>query len=242
VGYSKGKSIDNPGTKMTPEPSMQRGWLCSTIGRKQVIGVTGLGLSLFVLAHMAGNMLMFVSPQAYNEYGHALVSNPLIYVAEAGLIAFFAGHLLLALKLAWENAVARPQRYAVAASGDKATSLVQKTLWAQGLLILVFVILHLITFKFGTVYMVDYGAGPIRDLHRLMVEVFSIPMYVVWYVVALVVLGLHLSHGLGSTFQTLGLHHPKYQGLIKCLSRGYALIVAGGFLAQPIYIFFFHQG
>lgn len=216
--------------------------LKSTIGGKTLVGITGLGLSGFVFAHMAGNMLIFVSPDAYNMYGHKLITNPLIYVAEAGLIAMFLVHLGKSLHLTYLNRVARPQKYAVSAAGDKGTSMVQKTLWAQGLLILLFVVLHLNTFKFGTIYEVNIDGEKVRDLHRLVVEVFQQPGYVVGYIVSLIVLGLHLSHGFGSAFQTLGLNHPKYTPMIKSISWVYAIVVAGGFISQPIYVFLFHKG
>ena len=215
------------------------GWWSSTIGRKQMIGVTGLGLSGFVMAHMLGNMLIFVGPEKYNRYGHALVSNEFIYVAEVGLVAMFVGHLIFALYLAFMNSRARTTRYAVMAKGPKRTTWIQRSLWAQGLLILVFVVLHLITFKYGQHYEVNYGDMKVRDLHRLVIEVFSQPVYVAWYCVSLVVLGLHLSHGVGSAFQTLGVNHPRYNGPIKAASLAYALIVTAGFLSQPIYVYFF---
>lgn len=214
----------------------------STIGSKSLVGVTGLGLSLFVLAHMAGNLLMFVSPKAYNLYGHALVTNPLIYAAEAGLILIFAIHVVKALLLTWQNHVSRPQKYAVTGSGDKATSIVTKTMWMQGLVILVFVILHLNTFKFGQVYEIEYDGLVVRDLHRLVVEVFQQPGYVVGYIIALFALGLHLCHGVGSAFQTLGINHPKYTPMIKKISLGYGLVVAGGFISQPLYVFLVYKG
>lgn len=213
-------------------------WLNSTIGRKQLVGVTGIGLSLFVLSHMLGNMLILVGPQAYNEYAYALVSNPLIYLAEAGLLLLFVAHLVIALVLAWKNWKARDFKYAMRPNGDKATSLIQRSLWAQGLLILVFLILHLITFKFGHYYSADYGNGEIRDLHRLVIEVFEQPAYIVGYIIALIVLGLHLSHGVGSSLQTLGVHQPRFQKHFRCLSIAYAVIVTLGFLSQPIYVFF----
>ncbi len=217
-------------------------FLRSTIGRKQVVALTGLGLSLFVLTHMAGNLLMFVSPQAYNEYGHALVTNPLFIFAELGLLAAFLFHALVAIRLQILNRSARPNGYAVTAKGEKATDPISKTMAIQGLIILVFVILHLIKFKWGAHYTVDYGKGPIRDLHRLVVEVFAEPGYVAWYILCLVALGLHLSHGIKSALQTFGLHHPAYQCRIKLLAIGYAVAVAGGFIAQPIYMFFFFKG
>ncbi|HMN68342.1 MAG TPA: succinate dehydrogenase cytochrome b subunit [Bdellovibrionales bacterium] len=217
-------------------------WLASTIGRKQIIGLTGLGLSLFVLSHMLGNMLILAGPKAYNEYSHALISNPLIYAAEVGLIVIFVVHLGLALLLQIKNRGARDSRYAVMSNGPKGTSWTQRTLLAQGLVILVFVILHLVTFKYGTHYTADYGKGEIRDLHRLVIEVFNEPGYVIWYVVALVVLGLHLWHGVASVFQTFGAYHPRYQPTIKAISFGYAAFVMFGFLSQPLYVYFIHRG
>jgi succinate dehydrogenase / fumarate reductase cytochrome b subunit len=216
--------------------------LKTTIGSKTLIGFTGLAFAGFLVAHMAGNMLIFVGPEAYNKYGHALVSNPAIYIAEAGLVAIFVAHLVKALQLAYLNNQARPQKYKVAASGEKGTSAVQKTLWAQGLLILVFVGLHLNTFKYGTLYDVTYDGETIRDLHRLVVEVFQSPAYVGGYLVALLVIGFHVKHGVASAFQTLGVNHPKYTPMIKTISLLYTVVVVGGFIAQPIYVFLFHKG
>jgi succinate dehydrogenase / fumarate reductase, cytochrome b subunit len=218
------------------------GWICSTIGRKQLIGVSGIGLSLFVLMHMLGNLLILVGPKAYNNYSHSLTSNPLIYLAEAGLLAMFAMHLVIASMISLKNMGAREGRYAVPAKGAKRTTLTQRSLWAQGLLILVFTILHLITFKYGPEYTANYGQGEIRDLHRLVIEVFKQPLYVGWYMVALLVLGFHLSHGVGSSFQTLGIHQVRFQGAIRRFSIFYAVIVSLGFIVQPLYVFFIHRG
>ncbi len=214
------------------------GWMSSTIGRKQLVGVTGLGLSGFVLTHMLGNMLILVGPQAYNQYAHALVTNPFIYIAEAGLIAMFLAHMFIALRLSWSNWNARDFKYAMRPSGAKRTTFTQRSLWAQGLLILAFTILHLITFKYGPNYTANYGGIEMRDLHKLVIEVFQEPVYVAWYIVALIVLGFHLSHGVGSSLQTLGIHHIRYQRHFKTVSIVYALIVTVGFLSQPIYVYF----
>ena len=119
----------------------------STIGRKQMVGLGGLALALFVLIHMLGNLLIFVGPRAYNEYSHALTSNELIYLAEAGLVLFFLVHVIFSLALQLRNWAARPQGYAVKSNGPKGTSPVKRSLWAQGIIILVFIILHLVTFK-----------------------------------------------------------------------------------------------
>jgi succinate dehydrogenase / fumarate reductase cytochrome b subunit len=206
------------------------------------VGVTGLLLSGFVFTHVLGNFLIFVGPQAYNMYSHALISNPAIYVAEALLLIFFIAHLGIAIRLSFENSAARPEKYAVVAKGEKATSAVTKGMWAQGVIILVFTVLHLITFKFGPYYTVNYDGVEVRDLFRLVVEVFQSPVYVVGYVFALIVLGAHLSHGVSSAFQTLGFHHPKYTPCVKRAGLAFALFVSLGFISQPLYVFFVHKG
>ena len=218
-------------------------YFLSTIGRKQVVGVTGLGLSLFVLSHMLGNLLIFVGPESYNRYGHAMITNPFIEVAELGLLFFFVCHLGIALALSFENKKALPQSYATSATGEKSTSLIQKTMWHQGVIIGVFVVLHLVTFKYGAYYeYVSLETGEvIRDLHRLIIEVFHQPLYVLWYIAALVVLGGHLSHGVSSAVRTIGFNHPKYDGKVRGIGLLYAGAVTVGFIAQPVYAFFFYQ-
>ena len=211
--------------------------LKSTIGRKQLVGVAGLLLAGFVLTHMLGNMLLFVGPQAYNEYSHKLTSNPLIYVAEAGLVLFFFAHAFVALALQLRNWASRDTRYAVIPNGEKRTSMVKRSLWFQGIVIFVFAVLHLLTFKFGTLYSVNYGEGDIRDIHRLVLEVFQSPGYVVWYIISLILLGLHLGPGVASSFQTLGFNHPKYTPKIKAGSIAFAWLVTIGFIIQPIYVY-----
>lgn len=213
-----------------------------TITRKQFVGATGLGLAVFVMIHMIGNMLMFVGPRAYNEYSHALTSSEFIYVAELGLVVFFLMHAFYASYITWKNYHARPVGYALRATGEKRTPWLHRSLFVQGLILFVFVILHLITFKYGPEYQVNYGTGEMRDLFRLMVEVFHRPEYVIWYLVALVILGAHLSHGVSSTLQTFGINHPRYECAIKWSGRFYATVVSLGFISQPIYIYLFYKG
>ena len=213
----------------------------TSLGMKSVMAVSGLALCGFVLIHMAGNLLIFLGPKSYNLYSHKLTSNPLLIIAELGLVVFFVGHIINGILLTLKNKGARKVPYAGAATGPKATSVVSKTLIVQGALIFVFVVLHLITFKYGNSYDAIYDGEKVRDLFKLVQEVFRNPIYVVWYVVALVVLGFHLGHGAPSMFQSLGIHHPKYQCLIKRIGYLYAVIVAVGFISQPLYIFFIYH-
>lgn len=216
----------------------RKGYFQSTVGKKQLVGITGLALCGFLFGHVSGNFLMFLSPKAYNMYGHNLISNPAIYVIEAGLMLLLIGHVVNTIWLTVINKKSRPQGYAVSAKGEKKTSATTKSMHFQGIVVLVFIVLHIITFKYGTIYYVDYDGQQIRDLYRLLVEVFQSPIYVFWYVAALAVLGMHLSHGFQSTFKSLGFNHPKYEPKLKLAGVLFTIYVTAGFIVQPLYMFF----
>jgi succinate dehydrogenase / fumarate reductase cytochrome b subunit len=220
----------------------QSKYFVSSIGRKQVMAIAGILLCLFVLMHAAGNMLIFVGPAAYNKYSHVLISNPFIYLAEAGLVVFFIGHILSGIVVSVLNSEARDTGYAKLAKGEKKTSLVARSMLLQGLIVLGFVVLHLITFKYGANYDTTIDGVKMRDIFTLVSETFMSPLYVAWYVIAVVILGFHLGHGLASSFQTLGLNHPKYSELIKKISVLYSFVVTAAFVSQPLYMFFIYKG
>lgn len=212
-------------------------YLGSSIGKKQIMGVTGLMLCGFLVSHLIGNCLIYVGPEAFNRYGHALITNPLIYLAEAILASIFLTHIGLAIKLTIENKMARPVRYhAFKMSGHGAT-LASRSMPVTGLIILIFMITHLLHFKFGPVYSAVYGGVEMRDLYRTVVEYFASPVAVAWYLFCMIALGLHLSHGFWSAFQSIGLNHPRYMPLLHKASMAFALVVAGGFAALPIYCY-----
>ena len=216
-----------------------RSFFLFSIGQKYLMGLTGLGLALFVLIHMLGNLLIFTGEKVYNLYAYQLEESSLLLVLEAGLLVLFLFHIVLAVVLSVKNHLSRLGKYALAASGPKTTSWYQKNLIAQGAVILVFVILHLITFKFGTHYEVTYEGETVRDLFRLVVEVFQNPVTVVWYLVALLILFVHLFHGLSSSFQSLGFNHPRFSLWIKNISFIYTVLVTVGYISLPLYVFFF---
>lgn len=215
------------------------GFCTASIGKKYLMGITGLGLSLFVLTHMLGNVLLFVSAEAYNQYSHALISNKLIYVAELGLLALFIIHLGLGLRLTIENKLARGQRFNLTTNGAKSVSLASKTMIYHGVVLGVFTVHHLLTFKFGPHYDVNYGGVAMRDIHKLVLEVFQSPAYVAWYTFAMCALWIHLHHGFQSTFQSLGFNQPRYTPVIRKIGYAYAAIVALGFISQPLYVFLY---
>lgn len=217
-------------------------FLKSTVGRKYIMGLTGLVWLGFVLTHMAGNMLILVGADAYNVYGHAIVSNkPLLYAAESILILALVTHVFTAIGLTIQNRKSRPERYLVVPNGEKGSSLASKTMAIQGSIILAFIILHLITFKYGAEYSTTVDGVQMRDLHKLVLEVFKQPGYVAWYFVSLFLLMFHLSHGAHSIFQSFGILERKMQKSLKKFAWIYSAIVAGGFLSQPFYVFLIHK-
>lgn len=210
----------------------------STVGRKYIMGISGLVWMGFVLTHMAGNMLILVGPDLYNAYGHAILSNkPLLYGAESVLVLALIVHVTTAISLTIENRRAKGTRYAVNPNGEKGPTLASQTMGMQGSLVLAFIILHLATFKYGTHYDTTVNGVQMRDLHRLVVEIFQQPGYVVWYVVALIVLMFHLSHGAHSIFQSFGFLERKMIKGVRKFAWTYAIIVVAGFLSQPAYVF-----
>lgn len=217
---------------------LSHNYFTSSVGKKQVMALTGFGLLGFTLSHILGNLLILVGPDAFNKYSNNLTSNPLIYVAEAGLLGLFLLHILLAVVLRIENNSARPVRYYVKVSRGGGENIASKTMPYTGLILLVFVILHLLNFKFGTNYTTTVDGIQMRDIYRTVIEYFANPLYVAWYVFAMMALGLHTSHGFQSAFQSIGFNHPKYTPAIYCLSIAYGLFVAIGFSVLAVYSHF----
>jgi succinate dehydrogenase / fumarate reductase, cytochrome b subunit len=213
----------------------------STVGKKLWVALTGIGLSGFLLTHMSGNLLILAGPEAYNKYSHALISNPLIYIAEAGLVVIFLVHVYLAIALNWASRAAKAGGTSVSPSGEKEARFGSKYMVLTGLVTFVFLVLHLITFKYGAHYSATYNGLEMRDLHRLVLEKFHEPLYVGWYVAALLILGVHLVHGISALFQTLGIGSVR-NCRIKMVGYGFTALVIVGFIVQPLYVFLFMQG
>lgn len=218
----------------------------STLGRKYLMGLTGLGLVLFTLSHMAGNLLLFVNDGggAYNTYSYTLVSNPLILVAEAGLIVLFLVHMANAWILQFRNSAARPEGYAMGTNGEKGVSTSSLFMLQTGALLGLFVVVHLMHFKFGFWGGLDYATTvkgiPMRDLHKLVLESFANPTspWLWGYLVAMGLLFVHLKHGCQSLFQSLGLSGPATRDHFEKLGLLLAVVISGGFALPPIYLAF----
>jgi len=215
----------------------------SSVGTKLLIAITGLTLVGFLVFHLAGNLLLFFGPAEYNEHAHALISNPLVIPAELGLLAIFLLHVVKAIINFFKNRRARPTGYESKtwAGGPSRKSWASTTMIISGLVTLIFVPLHLVTFKYGPYY-AAIGAD-MRDLYRLLVEVFQSPAYVAFYVVSMVILGMHLRHGVSSSLQSLGLIPAKWTRAFLAAGLVLAVVVGGGFVLIPVYIYLFvHPG
>ncbi len=207
---------------------------CSSVVRKQVVALSGMALCGFMLTHMLENMLILVGAEIYNRYTHFLTSNPLIPAAEVGLALLFVVHILMAIVVTAENRSARSKEATLKPNGEKDARFGSRSMILSGLLVLAFLVLHLITFRFGDYYRVSYGGVEMRDLYRLVIEKFNDPLYTAWYVFALLVLGVHLSHGASAFVQTLGLGSVRNAQLRRA-GWIFAFVVAVGFISQPLY-------
>ena len=217
----------------------RRSPLSSSIGSKYLVALSGLSLVGFLVLHLAGNLLIFVSPEVFNTYGEKMIHNPLLIPAELALAALFLLHVGKATALFMNAQHARPIGYARKrrAGHTSRKSWASTTMILSGTFLFVFVLLHLATFKYGPHY--DAAAQPgTRDLYRLMIEVFSRPGWVVFYVVGMVIVGFHLWHGVSSAFQSLGVDPPGWVQPIRAAGWTLAVIIAAGFLSIPVWMYF----
>ena len=214
----------------------------SSIGKKFLMALTGLAMVIFLLEHLSGNLLLFSqNPDPYNQFSHFLIGlGWLMIAAELGLIAILLFHMVSAISISIGKKKARPVAYAKTGNAGEPSkkTFSSKTMIWTGLLIFAFIAIHLKTFKFGPNYSSTVDGVEMRDLHTLVWEVFQNPIYVVWYVGALIFLGFHLRHGFWSAFQSLGVHHPRFTPVIYSVGILVAIIISVGFLGIPLWIYF----
>ncbi len=220
--------------------------LWSSVGKKVIMALTGLGLFVFVVAHLLGNLLLLSgNPDAFNRYSHKLVSlRGILIAAETVLLAAFMFHIIAAIAVAISKKKARPESYykTAGAGGASRKTLSSSTMIYTGVLLLVFTVIHLITFKYGPGmkegYVTIVDGVAMRDLYRLVVDVFSNRWYVIGYIGVMIFLGLHLRHGFWSAFQSLGAHHPRYTPILYAAGLVFAIVIAVGYLIIPVWIYF----
>ncbi|MEX0601444.1 MAG: succinate dehydrogenase cytochrome b subunit [Rhodothermales bacterium] len=219
--------------------------MTSPIGKKLLTGLTGLGWVLFVILHMAGNLGYFGAGEAYNEYTEALMSlGPLLYLIETLLVAGLVIHVVAGVNIYLGKRRARKQGYEQYESAGRPSrqSLSSRSMIVTGIVLLVFLVIHINTFKFGPGiaegYAVTVGGEEIRDLKRLVTEKFQNPLYAFGYTGVMLLLGFHLRHGIWSAFQSLGAMNRRLTPLVYAVGTVLAIGIVLGFLVLPLYIFF----
>jgi succinate dehydrogenase cytochrome b subunit len=209
----------------------------SSVGTKIVIGITGLALFIYLITHIAGNLLVFLGPTIFNQYSHTLLSNPLIPVIEIGLALIFVIHIYKTVRMFLSNQQARPVRYVKKKYAGRTSrkSFASSTMILSGLWLLMFIVIHVKQFKYGAEYVTSSG---VRDLYRLEMENFASPILVTFYVLSLLVVGSHLWHGISSSVQSLGGDNPTWTPRLLAAGKAIAVILAGAFIFIALWAHF----
>ena len=208
----------------------------SSIGKKLVMALTGLFIILFLVEHLAGNLLLLINDDGkiFEEYSEFMASNlnvP-VRIIEIGLFIFIIYHIINGIRLWWGNRRARTVKYKVNNSSEN-SSFFSRIMIHGGTIIFIFLVIHLRTF-----FMPYRFGSPSNTMYEGVVEVFSNPYYSIFYVVALIFLAFHLVHGFQSAFQTLGLRHNKYTSFIKKFGVIFSILLCAGFAVIPLYFLF----
>lgn len=229
----------------------------NSVGRKILTGVTGIALTLFLVAHLSANLTLFsidlqnMDPDnAFNRYALFLKDlGWLLYIVEFGLLAIFLIHAYLGVAIYLRKRKARPEAYEKykTRGGPSKQGYSARTMIITGTVLFLFVGMHLKTFKFGpgwneepeytTVIMQDGKEVPMRDLSKLTVEVFQNEVYVVVYMAIMLLLAFHLRHGVWSALQSLGANNKKMTPVLYTAAGIIGVLIALGFFVLPIWIY-----
>jgi succinate dehydrogenase / fumarate reductase cytochrome b subunit len=211
----------------------------SSVGSKVVIALSGLGLVIYVIFHMLGNLQVFEGAHALNGYAAFLRDMPIVlWTARIGLLSLAALHIVLAIQLTLRNRHARPVAYAV--REYRQASFASRTMAASGLVLLLFIIFHLLHLTAGVIdpsFAERLDAEGHRDVYGKIVHAFQNPFIVAFYLTGQLGLGLHLNHAVTSSLQTLGLERAAFNRLFKAAGPTVALLVVLGNVAIILAIF-----
>src|SRR6266480_1686727 len=211
-----------------------RGFYASMVGKKVVMGVTGLIGIGFVVLHSLGNLLVFRGPDAINSYSHFLKSTgELLWALRVVLIVAVVLHVIAAVQLTRQSRAARPIAYVK--HDFQAATIASRTMRWGGALLLVFIVLHILHFTTGTIR--PGGAFSQQDVYANVVTSFRIWWVALFYVVSMIALGLHLFHGAWSSVRSIGVSPSSPQPLHRRLSLLIAVFVWAAFTAIPMAVF-----
>jgi succinate dehydrogenase / fumarate reductase cytochrome b subunit len=211
----------------------------SSVGTKIAIGLTGVLLFIYLLIHIAGNLIVFFGPAAFNTYAFTLESNPLLPLVELVLLSWFVIHIYKTVRMFLANQNTRPVAYAKKKSAGHTTrkTLASTTMIVSGLWLLAFLVIHVKAFHDGWGREYAWPAGG-RDLYRQEMETFQNPLMVGFYVISMIVVGSHLWHGISSAFQSLGVDKPAWTRFILPAGKVIAVLIAGGFIVIALWAHF----
>jgi succinate dehydrogenase / fumarate reductase cytochrome b subunit len=209
----------------------------SSIGTKLLIGITGLALFVYLLIHIAGNVLVFFGPSVFNRYAYLMEANPLLPVIEIGLLLVVLLHVYKTIRMFLTNQRARPVKYQLKkyAGGPSRKTIASSTMIVSGLWLAVFIVIHTKAFRFSPEYPWPGGG---RDLYRQEMENLSNPLVVAFYVLSMLVVGSHLWHGVSSACQSLGADHKLWTRRVLAGGKAIAVLIAGGFIVIALWVHF----
>jgi succinate dehydrogenase / fumarate reductase cytochrome b subunit len=206
----------------------------TSIAKKFIMALSGLFLIVFLLVHLGINLLLLSSdPDLFNGASHFMATNPLIQVMQYVLALGFLVHILSGIALTVQNRLARPIQYANNKPSAN-SSLESRTMIVSGMLVLLFLILHMRNFF----YHIKFGQVPDGGDYVLVTNLFDIWYYTLIYVVSFIILGFHLNHGFQSAFQSMGANNSTWTMIWKKVGTIYSVVVAGGFSVIALYLFF----
>lgn len=212
------------------------GYFSSSVGRKFFMALTGLFLVLFLMVHLIANLTLFGGPDAFNAASHFMGTNPLIQIMQPVLALGFVAHIFMGIVLEFKNREARPVGYVKNNAGAN-SMWASRNMAVTGGMIFLFLVLHIIhyfvPFKFHPESIEETGTH-----YDFVVALFKSPLYTGLYVLAFILLGLHLIHGFQSSMTTTGIRHEKYRTCIVNLGIVFSVIIAVGFSAIALWFHF----
>jgi len=219
----------------------------SSITKKLIMSIAGIFLMLFMIVHLGINL--FIIPitenhqEIFRDAVHFMTTNPLIKVFEIGLFGAFIIHIIYGITIQIQNWIARPVRYKVRKTNE--TSYFSKFMIHTGIIIGIFLAIHLMNFYFVKLGLTSAPEGMIRisddhDFYGMAVNLFSNKVYSIIYIVLLIILGFHLNHSFQSAFQTIGWNHPVYTPVIKAVGDFYSIVIPLGFILIPLYFIIYY--
>jgi succinate dehydrogenase / fumarate reductase, cytochrome b subunit len=214
----------------------------ASLSQKYIIAAAGGFLMLFLVSHLATNLLMIAGDEGatFRTAVEFLMANPVIKVVEYVLFAGFIVHIIAGLIIEYHNRRARPVDYYITPKSD--TSAFSRFMIHTGIIIFIFLVVHLGNFFFVKIGLKDSygGAESAHDFFPMAVYTFQNTGYMILYVISMIFLGFHLKHGFQSAFQSFGFNHNKYFPIIKIIGLAYAIIIAVGFSIIPLYFYFIY--